>query len=99
MNSCAAKPVSFVSLAAIIFFLCHLDKTRKLPPFGSEETPARNGNKGIRMAECVGRSVLELRIFPLFGSKEIPTRNRNKRSQMARVCQEVKFGAEEIPAI
>jgi hypothetical protein len=53
MNSCAAKPGSFISLAAIIFFLCYLDETRKFLPFGSKEIPAGNENKGILMAKCV----------------------------------------------
>jgi hypothetical protein len=57
MNSCAAKPVSFTILAAIIFLLYHLDEVRKFPLLTGEEVPARN---------------MELGKFPPLESGKIP---------------------------
>jgi hypothetical protein len=95
MNSCAAKPGNFISLAAIIFFLCYPDETRKFLPFGSKEIPAGNENKGILMAKCVrklsfdsGKSPPVGRVgdpgkYLSIGRVETPARNRNEGTRMA----------------
>jgi hypothetical protein len=70
MNSCAAKQVSFISLAAIILFLRYLDETRKSPLFGSEEIPAGNGNEKTQIAEFIGKSSLDMGKLPPFRDKE-----------------------------
>jgi hypothetical protein len=64
----------------------------ELKPFGGEEIPAGNRNKGIQMAECVGKSNLELRKFPPFGSERIPTRTE-MTSHEAFAWRRVRGGA------
>jgi hypothetical protein len=82
MNSCAAKPVSFVSLVTVIFSLRHPDEPsgedelRKSPPSEDKEVPARNGNKRTQVTECVEKSSLELRKSPPCEEEEISARNR-----------------------
>ncbi len=41
------------------------------PPFGSVEIPARNENKGIQMAKCVGKSSFDPGKSPPVGDKEL----------------------------
>jgi hypothetical protein len=71
MNSCEAKPVSFISLATIILFLHYLDETRKFPLFGSEEIPVGNVNEEIQMTECIGKSSLDPGKFPPSRSEDM----------------------------
>jgi hypothetical protein len=96
LTSCAAKAVSFVSLAAIIFSLRLPDE-----PSGEDKPSGERKERG----KCIGQLKLETRKFLPFGSLEIPAGDGNKGIQTAECIGKSNlelrefppFGSKEIP--
>jgi hypothetical protein len=88
LTSCAAKAVSFVSLAAIIFSLRLPDE-----PSGEYKSSGERKERG----KCIGQLNLETRKFLPFGSLEIPAGDGNKGIQTAECIGKSNLELREFP--